>query len=207
MPARKSTKYATNPFLRALVTESETTTKRITSPVDKNNDLLVVNGSDGSIQANASAALCMRHTVEKNEFVKLYTKGVGAMFGLKRAGQKVFGLLFEGMAGKKGVQQDTVTLYYPSLDEETKKEISYRTFTNGINDLIRQDFIAETLIPHQYFINPCFLFNGDRLAIINLYKIKAGGEPTIHEYMLDEGGGENESDARGDTGGQSDRSI
>ena len=192
MPARKSKKYGTNPFLPALVDESETTTKRITSPVNKDNDLMVINRTDGTIQAHASAALTMRHVVEANEFVKLYTKGVGAMFGLNRAGQRVFGLLFERLAGKKGIQKDTVSLYYPAFDEKTKKEISYRTFTNGINDLIKQDFIAETLIPHQYYINPCYLFNGDRLAIINLYQINK------HKGGGDDGG---DSDGRGETSG------
>lgn len=191
MPARKSKKYAENPFLPALIKESETTTKRITSTVNDNNDLVIVNRSDGSIQANAAAAIRIRHTVERNEFVKLYTRGVGAMFGLNRAGQRVFSMLFDQLAGRGGVQKDKVTLYYPTLDDETKNDMSYRTFTNGINNLISQGFIAETLVPHQYYINPCYLFNGDRLAVINLYKVKEG-----------EGGGF-DGDTGTDTGGAS----
>ncbi len=181
MPARKSKKYAENPFLASLALESTTRMKKIVSPLNDQSSLLVVNKNDGEIQANASAAIAIRHEVESNEFCKIYAKGVGAMFGLSRSGQKIFGLLFSALAGADGKEKDIVTLYYPALSDEIKQEISYRVFTDGINNLIKQQFLAETIVPHQYFINPCFIFNGDRLAIIHIYERKGTTDKVVGE--------------------------
>ncbi len=183
MPARKSKKYEKNPFIDELIEESQTTQKTITSPFNKNANLTVVDTDTGEIQTKARAAIQQYHIVEKNEFVKIYTKGIARIFGLNRAGQRVFALLFDQISGSKGIQKDIVTMYYPGLSDSVKEILSYRVFTNGINDLIKQGFIAETILPHQYYINPCYLFNGDRLAMMDVYITKEAAE---QERLMEE---------------------
>lgn len=168
MPARKSIKYSENPFMTQVYHDSKPVTRKMTAPT---NDLMVVSRED-LITADASVGLIFQHQVESNEFIKLYAKGVTAMWGLSSPGKKVFSLLFEQYAGKQGMNQDTVTLFYPSLSKEIQESISYRVFTRGINDLIKHGFIAESIVPAQFYINPSFFFNGDRMAIIHMYQKK-----------------------------------
>ena len=168
MPARKSEKYAENPFLGELYSDSKPSTRRVTAPTNS----FMVTSKDSTVSADAGVGLIFQHTIEANEFVKMYVKGVAAMWGLSSAGKKVFMLLFNEYSGKQGLNKDTVTLYYPALSEEAQKWISYRLFTKGINDLIEHRFIAESIVPAQFYINPTFFFNGDRLAVIHTYQKK-----------------------------------
>ena len=169
MAARKSKKWATNPFLPALVKESETKVQKVTSPL-KDDDLLLVSRSTGELPANANVGVIFSRKVEANEFLKVYVNGIAALFGLSKAGQKVFSLLYSQLSGIEGKDKDTVTLYYAALPKEVQDKISYRVFNKGINDLISVGFIAESLVPSQFYINPTYVFNGNRLAVINLYE-------------------------------------
>lgn len=177
MPRRKNEKYEKNPFRQELIedTDKSKTVKTVVQPVKKNERLsamLIKTDRQGNAleETPASLALMTPKVVDANEFVKIYTKGVAGMFGLTKAGQKVFYLLFEELSGPEGQGKDVVTLQYSALPEELKKVLKYRTFTNGINDLIKNRFIAESIYTNQYFVNPTYIYNGDRLAIVTLYK-------------------------------------
>ena len=51
--------------------------------------------------------------------------------------------------------------------------MSQATFYRGLNELIEGDFLASTLRTGRYFINPDFVFNGNRLAFIKEFRLKA----------------------------------
>lgn len=172
MPRRKCIQYRENPFLPVLYEESQPRMKKVTAPT---NDFLVSSQKEG-VSANAQVGLIFQHEMEANEFVKMYAKGIAEMWELNSAGKKVFTVLFEIYSGKAGKDTDIIMLHYPSLPEEIKKIISYRVFTSGINNLIEHKFIAESTFPAQFYINPTFFFNGDRLAIIHLYQKKKTSE-------------------------------
>lgn len=184
MPKRKSgsVRYERNPFREETVHDAEQGKKVKTAiaPIKDSNLSAMLIKSDGKGNAleetPASLALCTPKVVDANEFVKIYTKGVAGMFGLSSPGRKVFTLLFTQLAGASGLGKDIVTLQYSALPEETKKILSYRTFTKGINDLIKNRFIAQSIYNGQYFVNPTFIYNGDRLAIVTLYKKELAGE-------------------------------
>lgn len=182
MPKRASTKYEKNPFREEAVNDTEKgkTVKREIAPIKGSNLSAMLIKSDGRGNAleetPASLALCTPKIVDANEFVKVYTKGVAGMFGLSIPGKKVFTLLFAQLSGVNGLGKDIVTLQYSALPEETKKILPYRTFTKGINDLIKNRFIAESIYTGQYFVNPTFIYNGDRLAIVTLYKKELANE-------------------------------
>ena len=80
MAARKSKKWATNPFLPALLKESETKIQKVTSPL-KDDDLLLVSRTTGELPANANVGLIFTRKVEANEFLKVYVNGIAALFG------------------------------------------------------------------------------------------------------------------------------
>ncbi|MCV5480042.1 replication/maintenance protein RepL, partial [Escherichia coli] len=57
--------------------------------------------------------------------------------------------------------------------ENKKIRLSMATFKRGINELEKASIIAKTLRKGRYYINPNFVFNGDRIAFTNLIERKA----------------------------------
>ena len=47
-------------------------------------------------------------------------------------------------------------------------KLSYATLKRGINELEKAQIIAKTMRKGFYFINPNFVFNGDRIAFTTL---------------------------------------
>jgi hypothetical protein len=168
MVRRNVPKYRENPFLEHTAEISVSGYKKIFSK--QNKDMcLVINPQDGDIKP---AGFYFRHEVEQNEFVKLYAEGVAALMGLKSPGKKVFQIVYNQLFGKEGKDRTEIVLNYELLSDDEKKGISKRTFINGINELIQNKFIAESVVASFYFINTAYIYNGNRLAVVKEYIIK-----------------------------------
>ena len=57
--------------------------------------------------------------------------------------------------------------------EQNITPISRATFFRGMTELIERGFIAESQSQGMYFLNIDYLFNGNRLAFIKEYRVKA----------------------------------
>jgi hypothetical protein len=57
---------------------------------------------------------------------------------------------------------------YDIVDQDVVK-ISRTTYFKGMKELADKKFIAETMIQNYYFINPDYMFNGDRLTFIIIF--------------------------------------
>lgn len=182
MVRRKVPKYRENPFLEHTAEISISGYKKIFSKQNKNM-CLVINPDDGEIKP---AGFYFRQEVEQNEFVKLYSEGVAALLGLKSPGKKVFGIVYNQLFGKEGKDKTQIVLNYELLSDEERNGISKRTFINGINELIQSKFIAESVVASYYFINPAYIYNGNRLAVVKEYVIKRHKKFT--EQNLEENG-------------------
>ncbi|HGZ6422143.1 TPA: hypothetical protein ACOLXO_004619, partial [Vibrio parahaemolyticus] len=81
---------------------------------------------------------------------------------------------------KKGIQKDLVTLDKFTLEEfleahkdrEPPLKLSQSTFKRGLNDLENAKIIAKHLRAGDYYINPNFVFNGDRIAFSTVIERK-----------------------------------
>lgn len=180
MPKRRETeKYYTNPFLEETAIESLTGYRKIYSR--QNKDIcLVINPNDGEAKP---AGFYFRKEVEKNEFVKLYVKGATALLNLTSAGQKMFQQVYTQIYGKEGKDKTEIMLSYEMMNEEEQKKISRSTFYRGIKELIEARFIAESKATNYYFINPTYIYNGDRLALVTEYITKK--QPAEHVRIED----------------------
>ncbi len=69
------------------------------------------------------------------------------------------------IAGKKKIEPACVVRTLGQLIEWKGKPAAFK----GIKELVEKNFIAETMIQNYYFINPDFMFNGDRLSFVNSY--------------------------------------
>lgn len=156
--------YNSNPFLQSGLVKPKT--KRITN---KRGDLMVV-GETGEIVAPV-AGFWQAEEVDAIKFVKLYVNGVRAFKDLTNAGTRVFEVLY--LEVQKAIGQDRVYLSFTTLDPSVKN-LSQATFTRGMRELIDKGFVAPTEAVAWYWLNPDFMWNGDRLAFVREYRRKGG---------------------------------
>ncbi|EKA5792011.1 replication/maintenance protein RepL [Salmonella enterica] len=92
--------------------------------------------------------------------------GVKALTELSSSGTKVFEVLYRTV--QDNMNKDKVLIAYDLIDQNIVS-ISESTFFRGMKELIEKKFIAETTIQNLYFINPDYIFNGDRLSFVKTF--------------------------------------
>jgi hypothetical protein len=155
--------YSENPFVK----ETMITTRRKTVKNTSGERMMIVSQDTGEVKP---AGFWTTKEVDDEQFVKLFINGVKAFAELTSAGVKVFEILYQEM--QNNPNKDKVYLSYVALIEEGKAVISQATFTRGIKELIEKDFIAASVGVGFYYVNPSFVWNGDRLVIAQEYKRK-----------------------------------
>lgn len=163
-------RFDKNPFIALTSTNTKIGSKKISTKAgDK---FMVVSEQTGEIVSPAG----FHHIVEvdKTQFIKLFKNGVKAFKNLTNAGSKVFSILYDRM--QENIGKDSIDLVFTDINQETDP-ISTATFYRGLNELIEGDFIASTLRVGRYYINPDFIFNGNRLAFIKEFRLKATNTP------------------------------
>ena len=159
-------RYESNPFLTHALAMTKTGVRRISN--SDGNRMLVVSEKSGEIMA--PAGFWHAQQVDKTEFVKLFVNGVKALAELTSAGTRVFEVLY--LRVQKAIGKDQVWLTFPSLDQKATN-MSEATFYRGMGELLKKSFIAESTTPGLYFLNPDYLWNGDRLAFVKEYTLQA----------------------------------
>ena len=106
--------------------------------------------------------------VDQTQFVKLYLGGVKMFNELSASGSKVFELVYKVML--KNPNTDRISLH----NKVTK--MAKTTFERGLTELLSKEVLFKSVYPAQYYINVNYLFNGNRLAFIKEYRLKASGE-------------------------------
>lgn len=162
--------YAANPFMEGEQRPNiKPRLKRITN---RKGDMLVM-GETGEI-VNPVAGFWQSQEVDSAKFVKLFVNGVKAFRELTNAGARVFEALYMEMQANIG--RDRVYLSASSLAEGI--QISESTFARGIRELIDKKFIAPSTHVSWYWLNPDFVWNGDRIAFVKEYR-RAGAASVI----------------------------
>lgn len=159
-------RYDKNPFVANALTNTKKGVRKISN--SDGNRMLVVSETTG--EQLAPAGFWHAQEVDKTAFVKLFINGVKALKGLSGAGTKVFEILY--MRVQESIGKDQLWLTFPSLDQALTP-MSEATFYRGMRELIEKGFIAESTTPGLYFLNPDYLWNGDRLAFVQEYRIKS----------------------------------
>jgi hypothetical protein len=162
---RGAKRYETNPFVGNALSNSKSGVRRITSK--DGHRMMVVSESSGEIVA--PAGFWQAEEVDRSQFVKLYVNGVKAFKELTGSGAKVFEVLY--LEIQKNIGKDRVFLSFTWLDQAVTP-MSESTFMRGMKELISKSFIAETMTTGWYFINPDYLWNGDRLAFVKEYRVR-----------------------------------
>lgn len=156
-----SIRYESNPFIGEMVISKTSKQVRV-SRIGKDDNILV-NQSTGEI--NGTHIVTYR-VVDDEKFIKLFTSNIALTFDLKSAGIKAFNVLMWSVQ-RTAIQTDLVCLdKYIVSDflKDNSLKMSMPTFWRGLKELEEVKIIAKARKLGYYYINPNFVFNGDRIA-------------------------------------------
>lgn len=163
-------RHLTNPFLEGMII-----------PVKGKQIRLSILGQDDDILLNQTTGekrgthLVTYKKVDGEQFVKLFTTNICMAFDLTSAGIKALSLLVWSVQGaaitRDQIDLDKFTLKsFLEEHEGNQKPIlmSQPTLWRGLSELEKAQIIAKAERRGRYFINPNFIFNGDRIAFTTL---------------------------------------
>lgn len=167
-------RYKTNPFLLDMIIPVRG--KQIKISKMGNDDNVLVNQSTGEVHGTH---ITTYKRVDSEQFVKLFTANIALTFNLTSPGIKVFSVVLWSLQNN-ALSKDEIDLDSLVLEDfiETHAEqsqslkLSMATFKRGLNELEKSKIIAKTQRKGRYFINPNFVFNGDRIAFTTLIERK-----------------------------------
>lgn len=154
-------KYLSNPFI---LDASSNTVRGVRRVVDKSNNRFMLLNENGDFVAQAG--FWQFKQVDKTKFVKLYVNGVKIFKHLTSAGTRVFEIFYIYI--QKNQNKDTLYLSFHTIAAE--HDISQPTWNRGLNELLEKGFIAKAETLHVFYLNPDYMWNGDRLDLIERYE-------------------------------------
>lgn len=159
---KKEIRYRENPFVGDLVVSTKSSQFHV--PKFGKNDHVLVNQCTGETHGTHVVAY---KQVDDAEFVKIFTANIALTFGLNKAGNKTLTLLLWAVQntaiGKDLIQLNKYT-HEEFLKNHSVKAFSPAVFKRGLSELEDARIIAKHQQRGFYFINPNFVFNGDRVA-------------------------------------------
>lgn len=174
LPMSQLTRYKENPFLKDMVIPVKDRKIQI-SPLGKDNNILV-NQSTGEI---IGTHVTTYKKVDGEQFIKLFTANIGLTFDLTSSGIKVFTVMLWAVQNR-AITKDQVDLELLTLEafheahanDSKPLKLSESTYRRGLTELCKAQIIAKSVKLGRYFINPNFVFNGDRIAFTTLIERK-----------------------------------
>lgn len=159
-------RHKTNPFIADMIIPVKGRQVRLSSLGKDNN--IIVNQDTGEILGGTHVTTYKK--VDSEQFVKLFTANIGLTFDLSAQGIKAFGVLVWAIQNRS-ITKDEVYLdihtredFIEAHADDKRLKLSQPTFARGLAELTKAQIIAKTLRQGVYFINPNFIFNGDRIA-------------------------------------------
>lgn len=174
-------RYKENPFLENMVVPMKG--KQIKLSKIGGDDNVLINQNTGEVQGTHVTTF---KQVDSDQFVKLFTANIALTFDFTTAGIKVFNVLLWTVQNH-ALSKDEVDLDSFILEEFLRVQLkqnnhnlklSLATFKRGLNELEKAKIIAKTIRQGRYYINPSFVFNGDRIAFTTVIERRKRNTPT-----------------------------
>lgn len=171
-----ATRYKTNPFLEGMLIPVKGRQVKL-SRLGKDDNILINQGTGEVLGTHITTY----KKVDNEQFVKLFTANIAMTFDLSSPGIKAFSVLL-WVVQNKALAKDDVDLDALALEEFTEAhsdkdpplKLSPATFRRGLGELEKAQIIAKTMRQGRYFINPSFIFNGDRIAFTTVIERNSG---------------------------------
>lgn len=167
-------RYEINPFLENMLVPIKDRQIKL-SRLGKDNNILV-NQETGEINGTH---ITTYKQVDSEQFIKLFSANIALTFELTAPGIKAFNVLI-WVLKEKNINKDVIPLDKFVLDDfleahkSKKLQFSQATFWRGLAQLEEAKIIAKNIRQGFYFINPNFVFNGDRIAFTTMIEKKKG---------------------------------
>lgn len=182
MSTNKAQRYEVNPFIDALVIRKKRQKLKVINSAQINDDVWI-NNSTGEV---ATTQIFNYKEVDETQFVKLFTQNIALTFNLTSAGIKALNVLIFAVQFK-AINKDRVILDEFTLQDFLQSNsnivLSRATFSRGLVEIEKANIIARCLKRGDYFINPNFVFNGDRLLFVNAIKKKTPSQNLEDEQL------------------------
>lgn len=157
--------YTENPFMGEL-SGMKTRRKRVTAKGGK----AIIDTTTGEIE-DVAEIVSVQH-VDNEQFVKVFTANLRTFFNLKPTTYRLVQVLLYQLG--KTPQRDTVYLNIAVAEryfqETEQRGVSRSAYHDAMRELIEKSFIAESVDPNLYWINPALFFNGDRVRFVKEYR-------------------------------------
>ena len=179
-------RYKTNPFLEGMIIPVKGRQVRLSKLGQDDN--VLINQSTGEVHGTHVTTY---KPVDGEQFVKLFTANIALTFDLKAPGIKAFSVLLWSVQNK-ALSKDEVPLDSLVLEEftdahngkEPPLRLSQATFLRGLAELVKAQIIAKTMRQGWYFINPNFIFNGDRIAFTTVIeRVRRNRDPNTIDLL------------------------
>lgn len=159
-------RHTENPFLEDMIIPVGSKQVRV-NKLGAGDNVLVNNATGEELGTHVTTY----KKVDTEKFVKLFTANIALTFELKSAGIKAFNVLL-WVVQNTAINKDVVMLDSYQLEDFMKMHeekdpplmLSLTTFKRGIVELEKAKVIAKGVRQGSYYINPSFLFSGDRIA-------------------------------------------
>jgi hypothetical protein len=183
----RAERYKNNPFLEGMMIPIKGKQVRLSS--GGGNENVLVNQHTGEVKGTHVTTY---RKVDGEQFVKLFTANIGLTFDLSAQGIKAFSVLMWAMQNK-AIERDEIFLdthtredfIASHLDSNKPLRLSQPTFARGLAELTKAQVIAKTLRQGIYWINPNFVFNGDRIAFTTVIE-RTSGDSYKQQSLLPE---------------------
>jgi len=165
-PLKKYERHDENPYLFDMEESVQIRRKReMMYPVNSEVVHYVVNQNTGEI--DGYSAFMRISEVDEQQFVKIFTRELRALWDLSKVAGRVFTYIMQCMR----MNQDTIYFDVEECMEYTGYK-SRRSIINGMSELIEHGIIARSTKSNIYFINPAVVFNGNRVTFAKTYMKK-----------------------------------
>lgn len=179
-------RFKTNPFLEGMIIPIKGRQVRL-SKLGKDDNVLI-NQATGEVHGTHVTTY---KAVDNEQFVKLFTANIAMTFDLQSAGIKALTVVIWTLQNY-AIAKDEIALDQIVLDDfleahEGRKppiSLSIATLKRGITELEKAQIVAKTVRKGRYFINPNFIFNGDRIAFTTVIeKVKRSRDPNTIDLI------------------------
>ncbi len=155
--------YETNPSLKGSFPIKKTQHLK-----GSNQEGYLIAPETGEVIASGTFGFIEEKEVDSEQFVKVYLAGIKQFARLSKAGATLFELVYREMSGLRGKGKDTVTLNY-LIAQRWIEGIARRTYERGLSELLEKEFLYRSISSDVYYVNICFMFKGDCLALVRSF--------------------------------------
>ena len=170
---KQITKYKTNPSINQLTLKPGV--KLLFPQIQDSAYCVIAENLDTGDSLEKTLTVAFKKKIEKEPFVKIFQEGFFAISLLGEASSLFFSYVMFNIS--KEVGKDQVYLSYEdyvTFCEATKsKQASERTYFNSIKKILESRLLFKCTSTNLYFVNVCYLFNGDRIKFFENKKKEA----------------------------------